>query len=95
MTPPAPSTPGHELVPDGDLWVELDENGDPVGGWEWDKEVATWVYQELSAPIEMPRTGIGIIGIRLSLWAIGIYVSLNAIGVLAYLLRRNNKGLHR
>ena len=61
---PAPNFPGNILVPgDGGSYIELDEDGAPVGKWEYDEENDIWIFEEFpvpSAPYEPgkgPKTG--------------------------------------
>jgi len=34
-------------VPDGNNWIEYDENGDPYGTWIWDEEAGMWIFEKL------------------------------------------------
>ena len=64
-TPPNPSISGHTLVPYEDGFIELDENGTPIGVWKWDDDTEMWVFEEdvptsgWTNPIskENPKTG--------------------------------------
>ena len=61
-TPPIPIAPGSELVTEGESFIELDENGVPLGRWEWDPDEEAWVFEEYSIPLalsmtELPKTG--------------------------------------
>ena len=33
----------------GNIWIEFDENGTPLGMWEWSNEEGMWVFKELSS----------------------------------------------
>ena len=55
-TPPAPAS-GGELVLDGDGWLELDENGVPLGRWGWDPAAGEWVFEPFPPLSELPQTG--------------------------------------
>jgi len=53
------------LVPYEDGFIELDENGTPIGVWKWDDDTEMWVFEEdvptsgWTNPIskENPKTG--------------------------------------
>ena len=32
------------MIPDDDGWIELDEDGIPLGRWDWDDDEKEWVY---------------------------------------------------
>ena len=49
-TPPVPTTQGHELRPDGDGWIELDDNGVPLGRWVWSDIEEKWVFERFPPP---------------------------------------------
>ena len=55
--PPLPTVPGHTLIQDDDGWIELDENGIPLGRWEWDEEEEMWVLDEDIPLGGLPYTG--------------------------------------
>lgn len=57
--PPNPIVPGHALTPDGDGWIEFDEDGVPLGRWAWDNEEELWIFDEFSPLSELPPTGYG------------------------------------
>jgi len=55
--PPLPNTPGGALVPDGDGFLEFDDDGVPLGRWAWDEDEEMWMF-EMFVPLSgMPRTG--------------------------------------
>jgi len=62
--PMIPFTPGNELVPYGNGWMELDPDGVPMGYWEWCDEEEEWIFTEFPPPLAsievsgMPQTGI-------------------------------------
>lgn len=55
--PPAPNTPGNTLVPDGDGFLEFDENGVPLGKWDWDDDQGEWIFDEFPPLGNLPQTG--------------------------------------
>ena len=55
--PPNPSVPNHELVPDGDGFIEFDEDGVPLGRWEWSDDEGMWVLDEFPPLAGLPQTG--------------------------------------
>ena len=42
---------------DGDGWLELDEDGVPLGRWGWDDDLEEWVFEEFIPLADMPQTG--------------------------------------
>ena len=49
--------PSSNLVEDGDGWLELDEDGVPLGRWDWDEDLGEWVFEEFPPPLAgMPKT---------------------------------------
>jgi len=58
--PPVPRVPGHNVVPDGDGFIELDENGVPLGRWGWDSDEESWIFDELVPLADMPATGVSM-----------------------------------
>ncbi|MCL2775512.1 MAG: hypothetical protein FWD71_19540 [Oscillospiraceae bacterium] len=47
IMPPTPTKPKHTLVPDDDgTYIEFDENGIPVGIWQYDDISEVWVFRE-------------------------------------------------
>jgi uncharacterized repeat protein (TIGR01451 family) len=58
-TPPGPTVPGHNIVPgDNGVYIELDENGVPLGEWRWDEPTEEWVFEEYPPPLaNLPQTG--------------------------------------
>jgi hypothetical protein len=45
--------PGHPVVPepDGDGFLELDENGVPLGTWEWNPDTDEWEFDDIPPPL--------------------------------------------
>jgi hypothetical protein len=59
-TPDGPTpTPGHSIVPgDGGSYVELDENGTPLGEWRYDPDTGEWIFDEYPPLADtLPQTG--------------------------------------
>ena len=93
--PPVPSLPENTLIPDGDGWIELYEDGTPFGKWEWDEDEEVWVLGEWESdedttPDTLPAAGDG--GIPMHLFSL-IGVSLVGIGV-ALRFGRKKRGKH-
>ncbi|MCL2753304.1 MAG: hypothetical protein FWE44_04050, partial [Defluviitaleaceae bacterium] len=74
LTPPLAQYPENEIVQDGDYFWELDDQGAPLGRWEWDEAEEMWLFDDevplayfppVSAQQEqqatMPRTGVASI----------------------------------
>ena len=55
--PPVPTVPGNRLTPDGDGWIELDENDVPQGRWQWDNEKLEWIFDDDVPLANIPQTG--------------------------------------
>jgi hypothetical protein len=61
--PPAPSRPGGSIVPsDNGTFIELDEDGTPLGEWKYDPEQNAWIFDEYPPLTEnisenLPQTG--------------------------------------
>jgi len=62
-----PNQPGSELVWDDDMWIELNNDGTPLGAWIWNEDEEIWVFTEeiplaaitptiSSQPYNMPKT---------------------------------------
>ena len=43
---PNPTIAGNQLVQYGDMWIELDDAGVPLGAWTWDEAQEIWIYDE-------------------------------------------------
>lgn len=55
---PNPSLSGHIIVPSNDgIYLELDENGVPLGEWRWDNDTETWIFDEYAPMGMLPQTG--------------------------------------
>ena len=55
--PPVPTASGNTLVPAGDGWLELNEDGVPLGAWTWDEELEEWIFEEDVPLGYLPATG--------------------------------------
>ncbi|MDR3311503.1 MAG: hypothetical protein LBS90_09240 [Oscillospiraceae bacterium] len=55
--PPPPAVPGDTLVPGDDgSWIEIGEDGDPLGEWHYYEDDEVWVF-EPHTPLTPPPTG--------------------------------------
>ena len=52
--PPIPTLPYHELIPDGDGFIEFDADGVPLGRWEYDGDEGVWIFNEFPPLGELP-----------------------------------------
>jgi hypothetical protein len=52
--------PGNSVVPDGDGYIELDEDGVPLGRWEWCPDEEFWIFDDATPLADMPATGDGL-----------------------------------
>jgi uncharacterized repeat protein (TIGR02543 family) len=52
---PSPSAPGAELTPGGNGYVEIGDDGTPLGEWHWDD--GEWIYEPYPPLANAPRTG--------------------------------------
>ena len=75
---PLPTVPGNRLIPDGDGWIEIDEDGVPLGRWEWNDEEEMWIFDEDIPLGSIPNTGDSGVPVHL-FFLMGI--SLIGIGV--------------
>ncbi|MCL2365343.1 MAG: hypothetical protein FWC71_11870 [Defluviitaleaceae bacterium] len=62
-TQPAPNNPLNQLVPDGDAWLEIDDDGTPMGQWTWNANEEIWIFEQFVPNAAllvgiMPQTGI-------------------------------------
>lgn len=95
--PPNPSVEGHELVLDGDGWLEFDDMGVPLGRWGWDDDLEEWIFDMFPPlgdfpPSDMPKTGIRS---SLDLWIYGLLASLSALGIVCLDLTYMGKRLRK
>jgi len=77
-----------QLVESEEGWIELDDNGVPLGTWIWDNDEEMWIFEPavpLAAMLwtNMPQTGIAnivtliapIIGLSFAI-AVGTFVMI-------------------
>ena len=64
---PNPNVPGRVLTPDDEGYIEFDENGVPLGRWEWDNDEGMWVFDEFPPLGNLPQTGGDVYGFWLVL----------------------------
>jgi fimbrial isopeptide formation D2 family protein len=56
--PPAVAAPGNSLIPGPNGgYIEIDENGVPLGEWHWDEEEERWIFDEYPPLDRLPQTG--------------------------------------
>lgn len=80
--------PGHTIVPgdDEDTFVELDEDGTPLGTWEKDPETDEWVYFPEEVPLA-PKTGDSGWTMYLTI----MLAALAALSAIAYIPKKARK----
>jgi len=49
--------PGNVLQPNGNGYIELDDNGVPQGTWEWDNDEEIWIFSPNIPLGRIPQTG--------------------------------------
>ncbi|MCL2841155.1 MAG: InlB B-repeat-containing protein [Defluviitaleaceae bacterium] len=96
-TPPIPTVLGNVLVQEGDVWIEFDDMGVPLGSWSWDEDEEMWIFEDMPVPLGaaqappslMPQTGLNN---RISALIAGI-LGLTAFSVITliyiYKLKKN------
>ena len=75
-------------MPDGEGWLELDDDGVPLGRWEWDPVTETWIFDPIPPLGEMPQTGESKFWYFLMLPAGAALVAVGRAVVLRYKSRR-------
>ena len=56
--PPIPHVTGDSIVyVDDEHYLELDEDGVPLGEWRWDEEMEEWIFDEFPPLGSLPQTG--------------------------------------
>ncbi|MDR1572922.1 MAG: InlB B-repeat-containing protein, partial [Clostridiales Family XIII bacterium] len=57
--PPPPSNGGSVVPSEGadNVYIELDENGTPLGEWRWDDDAEQWIFDEYPPQGNLPQTG--------------------------------------
>lgn len=76
--PPDPTDPGNNLVPrpDGNGYIEIDEDEVPLGEWIYDPEEEIWIFEESPPLANLPQTGV----LR---WPIPVLSALGSITTLS------------
>jgi hypothetical protein len=76
---PTPNAEGNSLIPGPNgTYIELDENGVPLGEWHYDDDAGEWVFDEYPPPLaDLPQTG-EVLSHTISsyLWAIPLFALL-------------------
>jgi len=99
--PPSIQDPNNELVEDYPYWWELDEQGVPLGRWEWDDIEEMWLFND-DVPLAyfpfntteqqeqdvMSRTGVGGLALYVYVMLIGsiAVAAVMVVGVRRYLV---------
>ena len=80
LIPPPPRPPGN-LRPDGDGYIDLDDNNVPQGSWEW-RDGNSWVFiPNQNIPLgQLPQTGLPA-----SFWLLA-GINVMAVGALSTLI---------
>jgi len=102
--PPTPTDPTNTLMQYGDMWIELDENGVPLGAWIWDEPTDMWIFDE-NVPLGafapdaavsvaglaslMPQTGLSSFSTMFGL--LFIFVAVLAAGTWMLIKRESKK----
>jgi uncharacterized repeat protein (TIGR02543 family) len=77
---PNPHLPGHTLSPEGDGYLESNEEGVPLGEWLWDEQEQVWAFYPYAPLSEVPQTGDQGLAPRLfcllGLSLLGLYFTL-------------------
>jgi uncharacterized repeat protein (TIGR02543 family) len=64
--PPVPARPGGNLTPAPgaeNAYIELDEDGVPLGEWRYDDDLGEWIFDEYPPPLgNLPQTGAASAG---------------------------------
>ncbi|MDR2354652.1 MAG: hypothetical protein LBE16_00500, partial [Clostridiales Family XIII bacterium] len=59
--PPVPYSSGGTLIPlDGGGFLEIDEEGVPLGIWNYDEDEGAWIFDEEVPLADLPQTGAGL-----------------------------------
>ena len=86
--PPNPPTPGNTLIPDGDGWIELDEDNVPLGRWDWDDDEDMWIFDDDVPLAGLPKTGDSGVPVYMLLL---MGASLSGLGVALSLGRKKRE----
>ena len=91
--PPVTSKPGSTLVPTEDGgYIEMDENGIPLGEWYWDDEPEMWVFDEYPPLSAMPRTGNNGVSVTSLLLLMGFFLLSTGIVLRSANTRKPQRG---
>ena len=85
-TPPPPNNPDNTLVPNGEGWIEIDDEGVPLGYWNWDPEEEIWIFDPAVPLAMMPFTGIA--DNSSYLWVMLALSILTAVGTIGLIKRQ-------
>jgi hypothetical protein len=65
--PPSPVSAGGSLIPSPgaeNAYVEIGEDGTPLGEWRYDDDLGEWIFDEYPPPLgNLPRTGAVLAGV--------------------------------
>jgi len=74
------------------VWIELDEDGVPLGTWSWDDDQEMWIFDDGNVPLGalapvaavatgfMPQTGLEGFGARFGiLFALAFVIAIAAV----------------
>jgi hypothetical protein len=54
-------SPGSSLIPAGNgVYIEIDEEGTPLGEWHWDDPMEQWIFEEYPPLANLPQTGFRV-----------------------------------
>ena len=79
---PVPKDDSHTVVPDSErpnVYIEIDENGVPVGEWHRDGDSGVWIFDEYPPLAGLPQTGVVVLSLSYLFSMLGI--SLVGMGV--------------
>jgi|GEM_PF-4302128 len=97
-TPPNPTTQGNQLTQYGDMWIELDDAGVPLGAWAWCEDDDIWIFDDMNIPlgafvpvaalVAMPQTGL-----ESNLLTFGILFAIVAVIAVAaiFMIKRESR----
>jgi uncharacterized repeat protein (TIGR02543 family) len=58
--PPPPMNGGSVVPSDNGNYIEIDENGAPLGEWRWDEPTEQWIFDEYPPQSNLPQTGASL-----------------------------------
>jgi hypothetical protein len=92
--PPVPARPGDSLIPAPDAenaYIELGEDGVPLGEWHYDDDLGEWIFDEYPPPLgNLPQTGAASAGAGSgsAAWPFFLCALLAAFGLIALTARK-------